>query len=380
MTTTSYSQSSTYIACSKHWKLKYVDKWETPDESAALPFGSAFDDAVSAILQKKTDYIDIFNKKWFSTTNRKKEIVPIFDSKTISYGYNDFDEYVLKPEDVTTMQDWVKELRLNKIAENPIEIMKTITKNKKNPYKKPSENQIKYFNRCNWLSLKRKAEILLDAFVEQFMPQVEEVLAIQKHAYIKDETTGDAIMGFLDFVLKLKGRDKPTIFDLKTSANLYKQEQIDNTDQLTLYAAIEGQNFNTNEVGYVVCVKNIKKNSVGICRSCGHRKTGQHKTCDNKLQKPQDPATELLYTKEERCGGEWEFKTELQPEIQVLIESKTEQQMTEILLDQGNILEAMNRQIVYKNTSKCNNWYGSKCPYFNLCHHNDPTGLRKKGT
>jgi hypothetical protein len=278
------------------------------------------------------------------------------------------------------MEDWVKELRIGKMGPDAVDIMKTVAKNKKNPYKNPSENQIKYFNRCSWLSLKRKGEILLYAFIEQFMPNVEEVLAIQKHAYLKDENTGDAVMGYLDFVLKLKDREKPTIFDLKTSANPYKQEQIEQTDQLTLYAAIEGENFKTDDVGYVVCVKNIKKNSVGICKSCGHKKTGQHKTCDNMLQRPQDPAGQQLYEKEERCGGEWEFKTELEPEIQVLIETKSQQQMTEILLDQGNILEAMNRQIVYKNTSKCNNWYGGKCPYFNLCHNNDSNGLRKKGT
>ncbi len=381
MTTTSYSQSSTYVNCSKHWYWKYIEKWESPDENSSLPFGTAFDAAVSAILQKQTNYIDIFNNKWYSTTNRKGVASPIFDSKTISYGSNDFDEYVLKPEDLDLMKDWLTELKLEKLGTDPVEAFKVIAKDKKNPYKRPNEMKIQYYNRCNWLSLKRKGELLLDAFVEQFMPQVDEVLSIQKHAYIKDEITGDAVMGFLDFVLKMKGRDKNTIFDLKTSANPYKQDQIDNSDQLTLYAAIEGKNFNTDEVGYVVCVKNIKKEQVGICPKCGHQKSGQYKTCNNNLLKT-DEAGNLLYEGQapERCGTEWQYKTVLKPEIQVLIETKSEQQMTDILLDQGNILEAMNRQIVYKNTSKCNNWYGGKCPYFNLCHGNDSTGLKKKGT
>ncbi len=380
MATTSYSQSSTYISCPQHWHHKYINKWESPEEGASLPFGTAFDAAVASILQNKPDYQQVFTDKWTATTNRKGETNPIFDSKTIAYGHNDFDEHVLKPEDLELMKDWIKELRLSKMSDDPVELYKLVAKSKKNPYKHPSENQLKYYNRASWISLKRKGEILLEAFKEQFMPQVEEVLAIQKHAYLKDENTGDAVMGYLDFVLKLKGRDKPTIFDLKTSANPYKQEQIDNTDQLTLYAAIEGENFKTNDVGYVVCVKNIKKNSIGVCKACGHTKTGQHKTCDNVLRKPDDPASGLIYDKDERCNGEWDFKTVLEPEIQVMIESKTDQQMTDILLDQGNILEAMNRQIVYKNTSKCNNWYGQKCPYFNLCHGNDSTGLKKKGT
>src|SRR5690606_17013977 len=146
------------------------------------PFGTAFDAAVAAILQNQTDYIDVFNKKWYSTTNRKGETSPIYDSKTIAYGYNDFDEHVLKPEDKELLKEWVKELRLSKISEDGVEAYKEIAKRKKNPYKHTSENQIQYYNRASWLSLKRKGEILLEAFKEQFMPQVEKVIAIQKHA------------------------------------------------------------------------------------------------------------------------------------------------------------------------------------------------------
>lgn len=378
MAVTSYSQSNTYKECPRHWFNKYVEKWETPEEGASLPFGTAFDAAVSAILDGRSDYVEVFNKKWYSTTNRKNEISPIFDSTTVTYSYNDFDEHVLKSEDLVQLDQWVKELKLDKLSDNSIDIYKEIAKRKKNPYKTVNENQLKFFNRASWLSLKRKAEILLKAFVEQFMPMVEDVLAVQKHAYLKDETTGDAVTGYLDFVLKIKGRDKPVIFDLKTAASPYKQEQINNSDQLTLYAAIEGENFKTDDVGYVVCVKNIKKNTVGYCKKCGNKKVGQWKTCNNMLSKTE--AGELLYGKDYRCNGEWENKVELEPEIQVLIESKTEKQMTEVLLDQGNILEAMKRQIVYKNTSKCNSWYGGRCPYYNLCYNDDTTGLRKKGT
>lgn len=251
MTTTSYSQSSTYTSCPKHWQFKYIDKWQGPDEGAALSFGTAFDAAVGAILEGKTNHIEIFNNKWYSSTDRKGQVIPIFDNDSITYGHSDFDEHVLLAEDLDLMGLWIKELRLTKISEDPVELFKTIAKNKKNPYKNPSENQLKYYNRANWLCMKRKGELLLEAFIEQFMPQVEKVIAVQKHVYIKDDVTGDAIMGFLDFVLKLKGREKPTIFDLKTSANLYKQEQIDNSEQLTLYVAIEGQKYQTDEVGYV---------------------------------------------------------------------------------------------------------------------------------
>lgn len=380
MATTSYSQSSLYVSCPQAWYNRYVQKLDSVTEGASLSFGTAFDAAIAALLENKPDYMEIFNKKWFSTTNRKKELVPIFDSPTIVYANNDFDKDVLQPEDLQTLLDWASELKI--VTDNGVLLMETILKNKKNPYKFVSEKEIQFFNRASWLSLKRKGELLVEAFKEQFLPQVEEVVAIQKHAYLKDNTTGDAVTGYIDFVLKIKGYDKPIIFDLKTSSALYKQDQIDNSDQLTLYVAIDGHRFNTDIVGYAVCIKNIKKEIISYCVECGYQKDGQHKTCPAPVKPdpnwPQEKLDEFLKKKPARCNGEWKDFKVLRPEVQVLIEKKSHEQMKSVLVDQANILEGMKQEIIYKNTSKCNNWYGGKCPYFNLCHNNDMTGLKKK--
>jgi hypothetical protein len=375
MTTTSYSQSNLYATCSKAWYYKYIEKLDNGEEGIALSFGSAIDEAVTALLRKKGNHKTVFSDRFFSSINRKKELVPIFDSKVISYGDKDFDEYVLSPSDIETLQTWNKELSTGNSKTDVVELVKALQKVKKNPYKKIKENEQKFLNRASWLSLKRKGEIILDAFEDQFLPLVEEVIEVQKHAYLKDDHTGDAITGYIDFILRIKGYDKPVIFDLKTSASLYKQEQIDVSDQLTLYAALEGAKYDTDLVGYVVCVKNIKKVDVSYCNTCGHKKDGSHKTCNNTKVNPDTDSQ-----KEVRCNGDWNIKTILQPEVQVMVQKKTEHQLNSILLDQSNIIEGMKQEIVFKNTSKCNNFYGQRCMYYDLCHTGVPTGLKKKGS
>ncbi len=222
-----------------------------------------------------------------------------------------------------------------------------------------------FYNRMCWLSMKRKGKILLNSFHQQFLPKVKRVISTQGRAQIQDPNTGDTITGFIDMVLEIDGYDKPIIFDLKTAANPYSQQDIDLTQQLTLYAAMKGQEYNTDLVGYVVLSKNIQKSTVNTCKSCGHTKNSSHHTCNN-----------IVGGK--RCGGEWDEKVVLEPQVQVLVEKKDPNQINDLLMDYGNIILAMKQEIVYKNTSKCNNWYGSQCPFYGVCHKNDYTGLTNK--
>jgi len=222
-----------------------------------------------------------------------------------------------------------------------------------------------YFNRCSWLSLKRKGHLLIEAFKVQFLPKVKNVLATQERASIKDPNTGDSIQGYIDMVLEIEGYDKPVIFDLKTAARPYTEEQIELGAQLTLYAGMNGGKYNTDLVGYVVLCKNIEKIEDSKCKTCGHTKTGRHKTCDNIING-------------QRCEGEWLTKKIPKPNVQVLVKQKTQQEINDLFMDVGNILVAMKQEIVYKDISKCNNWFGSKCPYYDACHHNDTSGLKKR--
>lgn len=362
---TSFSQNSTYIKCPKHWYWRYVEKLDSEYEGSSIYFGTAVDKAVMAMLQGNKNYLMTFNDQWFSTNNLKKEVIQIYDNPKIMYSHADFDKDVLLPEDIKSMDNWQQELLLEKI--DPISLFQKIQKNKKNPYKKTTLKQIQYFNRCSWLSLKRKGELLLKLFEKNFYPKIKEVISIQKFHTISDQVTGDSIIGALDFIVRMDGYDSPVVLDLKTASKPYTQEDIELSEQLPLYLSFIQNKFNwqTNLVGYIVLVKKINKKTLAFCKNCGFEKNSKHQTCNNEINGG-------------RCGGEWEEKIELDPQMQVIIEEKSQQDINNILEDYSNIIDAMKRKIIYKDRSKCYNWYGNKCPYFNACHKNDLTGLRKR--
>ncbi len=373
---TSYSQNNTYIACPKHWHLLYKEGLEGTTEGASTYFGSAIDAGVSAMLEGNPDWLKVFYDRWNKSWNFGKSTV-IFDNPEIIYGYKDFDGDILEDKDFNDILAWAIQLNIGGKAvlfgntntvpkQELIELYKGIADKKKNPYKSPTPDELTFFNRCSWLSMKRKGKLLLNAFHTQFFPKIKRVIATQQKAQIQDPSTGDTITGFIDMVLEIDGYDKPIIFDLKTAAWPYKQEDIDLTQQLTLYSAMKSGEYNTDLVGYVVLCKNIPKTTTSTCKVCGNVKTGRHATC------------EAINAQGARCNGEWDTKMVPKPEVQVLVEKKEIPQIEDLLIDYGNIILAMKQEIVYKNTSKCTNWYGGICPYYNLCHKGDRTGLVSK--
>jgi hypothetical protein len=361
----SYSQNNTYKKCSEHWNKKYVEKWESPVMGASLFFGTAIDNAVTALLRGKENFIEIFTCDWLSQQGFSNKTIQIFDNPEIVYSHFDFDASILTDFDHTQLWNWADELDLEDLGHSGVDIYKNVAKIKKNPYKHTTKDQLTYFNRACWLSLLRKGELLLTAFKEQFYPKIKKVHATQMPSHLRSGDGEDSMMGFLDMILEIEGYDKPIIFDLKTAAKPYTDEQLKHSDQLTLYSAMKGQEYNTNLVGYVVLCKDIPKEGSASCSTCGHEKSGKHRTCDALLSG-------------ERCNGNWVEKYTPKPEIQVLIQEKTEKQIHDVLSDVGTVIHAMKIPIVFKNTEACTKWYGGKCPYYDACHHNDYSGLKKK--
>lgn len=362
---TSFSQNSTYIKCPMHWKWKYVDKLDANFEGASLHFGSAIDGAVMDMLENKGNFITKFSDRWFSTVNKNKEYYQIYDNPTIVFSNYDFDKDVLEPEDLESMTQWLQELNLLYDVEKPVAAYNQVVKRKKSPYVKITNNELRYFNRCSWLSLQRKGILLLELFKKEFIPRITKLHATQNFYQLKDEYTGDILMGALDFVVELEGYDKPIIIDLKTASKAYTKESIDLSEQLPIYIALSNGKFNTNLVGYAVLIKNIEKQKASKCVKCGHVKKGLHKTCDNDINGT-------------RCFGAWKEKVVLKPQMQVIIEEKTEDEVNKVLLDCGAVVEAMKNNIVYRNVQQCTNWFGSKCPYYDACHNDDLSGLKNR--
>jgi hypothetical protein len=368
----SYSQSQTYISCPAYWNWLYNEKLQSPEQGASLHFGSALDGAIEHMLKGDQNYIQKYEKAMDVQFHFGKQIV-FFDNPAVVYSYSDFDKELLTDSDIDQLKTWALDLKLYananqsgyKLRQDMVSLYEGIVKIKKNPYKKMTSAQKMFFNRASWLSLKRKGYYMIESFKEQFYPKITKVLSTQTQAFIKDPSTGDSIQGFIDMILEIEGYDKPIIFDLKTAARPYTQDQIDHSAQLTLYAGMKGPEYNTNLVGYVVLCKNINKEKVATCKSCGNVRNGRHKTCDADINGI-------------RCGGEWDEKIVPKPEVQVMVQEKSQEEINSVFMDMGNIISAMKQKIIYKDTSKCENWYGSRCQYYNACHKNDLTGLVKK--
>lgn len=362
----SYSQFSLWQKCSRAWKHRYVNKLDSGVIGASLIFGSACDASVSALLQGKTEWKDIFIQK-MNQCGMNNKLIDVFTDETIVYSYSDYDFYVLKDVDLVLMKSWVTELNLSSLSTEPNEVYKECVKIKKNKYKTTTKEVLIYFNRCSWLSLLRKGEILLQAFYEQIYPKITKVIAVQKQVNLKDEVTGDSLTGIVDLIVNLEGYGEQTIvLDLKTSAMAYDQEQIETSQQLVLYAGLMAKEYGLPlHVGYVTLIKNIEKETVAHCSQCGHTKDSKHKTCNN-----------LIGTN--RCEGAWLETKKLVPKIQLMIEKKDEFQVNELFKDFGSVMVAAKNDLTFRNTDSCLNFYGQKCQYFSLCFKGDSTGLVKK--
>jgi len=363
----SYSQNSTYTKCPMHWMWRYKEKIESQYSGASTFFGSAIDAAVESMLKGNLDCFDIFAGKWYATIQDNKTY-PIYDNPNIIFAHSDFDEYVFDEIDKDTLKKHLNDLGLigGRLGTDPIAAWKEASKLKKNPYKQLSPEELVYFNRCCWLSLRNKGRLLLEGFKTEFLPRVEKVLATQQYAHLKDEATGDSMSGVIDMVVKLKGYDKPIIFDLKTASRPYEDEDIDITEQLSIYCAMKGQEYQTNLVGYVVLVKQLQREEEFYCKDCGHKKDNRSMKCDAIIN-------------DKRCSGEWVRKVKLTPQVQIMIREKTPEEIQSVMIDQGNILFSIKSGIVYKNRDNCDSWFGSTCPYKGLCYKGEMGGLHKKG-
>lgn len=361
---TSYSQNSTYIQCPKFWEFNYIKKYKSKVEGASAHFGSAVDDSISDMLRGKSnnEYMKTFYDRMVEGNSFGKK-VKVYDNENIVYSNNDFDKDILKDEDLKKLDQFKTELNFKQV--DSIQLFKDILKKKKNPFKPLSKNEWVFFNRASWLSLIRKGELLIDLFNKEVYPKITKVHCIQKYSNYRNPITGDYIMGVVDMIVELEGYDKPIIIDLKTSAREYTKDKLELTDQLLMYLAMEGSNYNTNLVGYIVLPKNINKIIKSNCSVCNFKKNGKHKTCNNVNNKI-------------RCNGSWNEKVLVKPNYQLLIEEKSDAQVNNMLIDCMNLTKAMSNKIIYKNKDKCYNWFGSKCPYFEACHNNDYSGLIKK--
>jgi len=308
--------------------------------SSALIFGSAMDDAVTALLLRKKkklsadeltlaerNPVDIFMEEMLMWNG---EYVPT--STNILYSKTDF-ESRLVPGYENFMEEVFDGFRNNEEV---------------------SEAEHILYNFINWYSLVQKGLLLIAEYEKEVMPQIEEVTAVQKHIHLKN-ADGDILRGILDLKAKLGGKEY--VLDNKTSARPYKQSQVKESQQLMIYCENE-QNF---KAGFIVMVKDIKFIKEKVCERCGHEFISGHKSCPKKTGK-------------RRCDGPVHFEEIPTARIQILTDELDPTLQEKLFWDIQDITTNIKNDVFDKNWESCYH-YGRKCPYYKYCRSGSMEGL-----
>lgn len=356
----SFSQTQRYQMCPRSYKYHYIERLRPNVQSGALAFGSAMDDALNNLLTSNTNPEDIFEKKFtYQEINGENTYVPT--AENLVYANSDFDNDLLTKDDFSFVEEKIKE----GIISGSSNIMETYTllreRKTKEGLGKFSTKDIKFYNLLNWLCLRRKGFLMIDAYRRKVLPKIERVHVVQEYVCLEN-AVGDKVIGYVDLVADIKGVGT-VILDNKTSSMEYEEDAVLTSAQLALYTHCLSEKFNTRKAGYIVMKKAISKNRKKICKVCGNDGSGaRHKTCNAEVEG-------------KRCGGEWDETIDPDVYIQILIDEVPATTENIVMENIDSINEAIKCNQFHRNLNSCNNWYGGKCPYIDMCYKGSKKGL-----
>jgi PD-(D/E)XK nuclease superfamily len=260
----SHSAKNMYVECARKYKYHYIDRLRPNRQFSALFFGSALDEAFSALLlQKKKVLLDeekallelgavpAFLAK-MANPQLNGEDFDVAKSPKVEYYKSDFDADLITKDDLEHFAGEFPELKgsfllfRDKCSERI---------GKKSAISVLKEEDLVIYNYMTWYSLVKKGKLMIEAYEQQIMPQIAEVFSVQKRIAIESEQ-GDVIGGLIDFTASFV--DDPSsvyVCDNKTSSKKYEANSVAESDQLATYCEAE----NTNKAAYVVIEKKLYK-------------------------------------------------------------------------------------------------------------------------
>ena len=230
----SHTAVQKYLASPKAYYFHYIRRIREENIGSALPFGNALDLAFNELLVPTgKDPYKIFERQWTKQDiNGKKVDLRTYDK--IKYSKSDYFDTFFDESDEKLLENCNK----------------------------------------NWVSLRKKGFMMLDAFKAQILPHLSEIIAVQKYIKLPSED-GHRYIGYIDYIAKFKVNpeaenyedikhiekynDKVVLFDNKTSSIKYKTEQAAESEQLAGYYEAVSEEYNIDLVGYTVIHKNFRK-------------------------------------------------------------------------------------------------------------------------
>lgn len=352
----SNSAINTFTSCGQKYYYSYVKGYKSIWESSALRFGSAIDAALNHMLlnRDKENIVQdtklIFEQEWVSQKGRGGQVVHIETNPYLEYADSDFDKDLLDEADFQ---------KLTMIYQEWESIFDSIKRKKKAVgWENVPENDRSFYNFVNWLSLRQKGRVLIEAYHKYILPQIDEVLDVQRHVSV-DNGSGSILHGYVDLVVRLKD-GSVAVMDNKTSSIEYKQDSAVYSPQLTLYMMLLNNMdlpYKVEKVGYIVLRKGILKTKTKVCKSCGYQASegSTHKTCNNTTAEGK------------RCGGEWGVTLQKDVDFQFITATPPET-FQEDLLTNINVINTLIKSGLYaKNYNACMNSYGKPCEFLKIC-------------
>lgn len=355
----SYSAVNKFTSCAKSYEFHYKDKIRPQYKGSSLYFGSAMDLALNFMLLNMTapNLVELsyqeFLKAWTDYPERDGSTIKLKTFDKVLYSKSDFDG------DILEKKDWVEIFAMHKEPNAKYESIKGKL-SEKHFSELPEDDKV-FWITINWLSLKNKAKHMLEAYYKEILPQISEVVAVQKPIELVDEA-GNKISGYVDLICKLKNGIE-VVADNKTSSVDYEDDAVSTSSQLAQYKAILNAAYGhkIQHGCYFVLNKKIKYHKV--CEECGYESTGSHKTCNNVVNG-------------ERCGGEWSKKPFA--EAHTFIEPIPDT-VTDMVLENFDVaVKAIDAGLFTRNFNQCNGKFG-KCEYIDFCFKNKDTNLERVG-
>jgi hypothetical protein len=307
---------------------------------SALFFGSALDDAFSALLvTKKLHQVDLSDYEFMLRTSTPEQlfmkkmeqvehngkVVEMAKSPFADYYTSDFEPSLLTDQAVQKLAEFAPDVAGNQTPEGAKTAIlafmaecKAILKAKK----KLNLEDLTLFNYVTWLTMVEKGLRMIEAYRTHVMPQIFEVYSIQERISLPNQD-GDEITGLIDFTCSFVD-DPGTMYvcDNKSASKLYAADAVKTSSQLATYCEYK----DTNKAAYVVVEK-----------------------------KPRADGT---------------FRT------QVLRDTIAEETFSQTFAQYEDVLHNVNAGCFEKNFKACFE-YGRMCPYFKLCKHGKADGLIK---
>ena len=337
----SHSSINRHLFCQQSWYLHYVEGYRSVELSSALPFGSAFGKACEYLLQ-------LNSKAQITLPDELKEKVLVTAHDIFDYHWN----YA----DVNGTLTNIKEYGAMQYSKYDVDydLMTDFEKTEA-----MGNDDLK-----SWYSLRHKAHLMLDCFETELLPKIKKIYSTEEKIELSNDE-GDSSIGFSDTVVDIDGYPTPVILDFKTASREYDLNSVRRSVQLSQYLHVLGEKYNTRLAGYAVFLKQIEKNKVKTCKSCGNIATGSHKTCNNIIDSS-------------RCNGEWKEKLNPKAKMQLIIDEIPLATEEFIIGNIENVNNAIKSGVITKNTNGCfDNGWGRPCEFQQLCWENNMDGIVK---